>query len=117
MKKLTGRARRAARVRKKITGRPERPRLSIYRSNKHIYAQVVDDVAGRTLVAASTVDPQVEVTGAKGNKQAAAAVGVLVARRALEQGISTVVFDRGGYRYCGRVASLADAAREAGLQF
>ena len=117
MERLTGRARRAARVRKKVTGRPERPRLSIFRSNKHIYAQVVDDVAGRTLAAASTVDPQIELTGASGNKAAAAAVGALVARRALEKGISSVVFDRGGYRYCGRVASLADAAREAGLQF
>ncbi|HEX9591802.1 MAG TPA: 50S ribosomal protein L18 [bacterium] len=117
MKQLTGRTRRAARVRKKITGGPERPRLSVFRSNKHIYAQVVDDVAGHTLVAASTVDKQIAVTGATGNKAAAAAVGTLVAQRALEKGISAVVFDRGGYKYCGRVASLADAARAAGLQF
>lgn len=117
MEKFTGRARRAARVRKKVTGGPERPRLSVFRSNKHIYAQVVDDVAGHTLAAASTVDKQIDRTGAKGNKAAAAAVGTLVAQRALEKGISAVVFDRGGYRYCGRVASLADAAREAGLQF
>jgi large subunit ribosomal protein L18 len=117
MKQLTGRTRRAARVRKKITGGPERPRLSVFRSNKHIYAQVVDDVAGHTLVAASTVDKQIAVTGTTGNKAAAAAVGTLVAQRALEKGISAVVFDRGGYKYCGRVASLADAARAAGLQF
>jgi large subunit ribosomal protein L18 len=117
MKQLTGRARRAARVRKKITGGPDRPRLSVFRSNKHIYAQLVDDVAGRTLVAASTIDKQIAVAGAKGNKAAAAAVGTLVAQRALEKGISAVVFDRGGYRYCGRVASLAEAARAAGLQF
>ncbi|MGD2062567.1 MAG: 50S ribosomal protein L18 [Nitrospirota bacterium] len=117
MKRLTGRSRRAARVRKKVSGGPERPRLSIFRSNKHIYAQVVDDVAGHTLAAASTIDEMVAGSGATGNKAAAAAVGALVAQRALEKGISSVVFDRGGYKYCGRVASLADAAREAGLKF
>ncbi|RMF84075.1 MAG: 50S ribosomal protein L18 [Nitrospirae bacterium] len=114
---LTGRARRAVRVRKKVSGTPERPRLSVFRSHRHIYAQVIDDVAGHTLAAASTLDSEAGIQGSTGTRDAAAAVGALVARRALEKGISKVVFDRAGYRYHGRVAALAEAAREAGLQF
>jgi large subunit ribosomal protein L18 len=95
-----------------------RPRLSVFRSNKHIYAQIIDDEAGRTLVAASTMEKSVAGAGGYGgNKQHAAQIGKLVAQRAIEQGIKEVVFDRGPYQYHGRVAALADAAREAGLQF
>ena len=94
-----------------------RPRLSVFRSNKHIYAQIIDDEAGRTLVSASTVEKGADNGGYGGNKQHAAQVGKLVAQRAMEQGIKEVVFDRGPYQYHGRVAALADAAREAGLQF
>lgn len=95
-----------------------RPRLSVFRSNKHIYAQVIDDEAGRTLVSASTMEKSAQGKGGYGgNKQHAAQIGKLVAQRAIEQGIKEVVFDRGPYQYHGRVAALADAAREAGLQF
>jgi large subunit ribosomal protein L18 len=106
------------RVRKRVSGTPERPRLNVFRSNKHIYAQVIDDVNGRTLVSASTLDKELRdsITNG-GNVEAARKVGALVAKRALEKGIKTVVFDRGGYLYHGRVAALADAAREAGLEF
>ncbi len=106
------------RVRKRVVGQPERPRLNVFRSHKHIYAQVIDDVAGHTLAAASTVDVQVqgEVEG-KGKSERAALVGKLVAERALDAGIKTVIFDRGGYQYHGRVKALAEAAREAGLEF
>jgi large subunit ribosomal protein L18 len=112
------RQRRHARVRKKITGTHERPRLNVYRSLHHIYAQLVDDVAGRTLVAASTLDEALKSElKSGGNKEAAKAVGALVAKRSLEAGHEKVVFDRGGYIYHGRVRELAEAAREAGLKF
>jgi len=103
------------RVRGKINGTAERPRLSVFRSENHIYAQVIDDVAGCTLCAASTVEKGFEGTG--GNIEAATAVGKTIAERALAKGISTVVFDRGGYVYHGRVKALAEGAREGGLQF
>ena len=106
------------RVRKKISGTPEVPRLSVYRSNKHIQAQIIDDTKCITLVSASTMDPalkgQLEEVDKKG---AAKLVGKLIAERAAEKGVKTVVFDRGGYMYTGRVASVADGAREAGLEF
>lgn len=113
------RQRRHRRVRKKVFGTPERPRLNVYRSLKHIYAQVIDDEAGVTLVAASTVEPELReaVGGYGGNVEAAKVVGRAIAQRALARGITNVVFDRGGYRYHGRVKALAEAAREAGLQF
>jgi large subunit ribosomal protein L18 len=110
------RQRRHRRVRKKVQGTAERPRLAIYRSNKHISAQVIDDLAGHTLVAASTVEADLR-SGATGNVEAARSVGRLVAERAKEAGITTVVFDRGGFHYHGRVAAAADAARDAGLTF
>jgi large subunit ribosomal protein L18 len=113
--KRTGRLRRHARVRKKVHGTAERPRLAVFRSNKHISAQVIDDGAGRTLAAASTTEPDLR-DGATGNKDAATRIGKLVAERAKAAGISHVVFDRGGFRYHGRVAAVADAAREAGLE-
>jgi large subunit ribosomal protein L18 len=110
------RQRRRWRVRKKLQGSAERPRLSIHRSNKHVSCQIIDDSTGRTLVAASTQDTQLrEGLEKKGNKEAAAAVGRALAERALAAGIQQVRFDRGHYRYHGRVAALADAAREAGL--
>lgn len=111
-----GRERRHRRVRKKVRGTPERPRLSVFRSNKHIYAQVVDDVNGRTVAAASTVAADVR-TSPTGTVDAAKAVGKLIGERARAQGVATVVFDRGGFRYHGRVAGVADGAREAGLEF
>ncbi|HAL74214.1 MAG TPA: 50S ribosomal protein L18 [Clostridiales bacterium] len=112
------RKRKHLRVRKKISGTPERPRLCVFRSNSHIYAQVIDDLAGTTLVSASTLDKEIkEKIEFGGNIEGATEVGKLVAQRALAQGIETVVFDRGGYLYHGRVAALAAAAREAGLNF
>ena len=113
---LDPRARRHRRVRKKVSGTAERPRLAVFRSNNHIYAQVIDDVAGRTVAAASTADASIK-GGATGNKDAASKVGTLVAERAKAAGVTRVVFDRGGFRYHGRVAALADAAREGGLEF
>jgi len=112
------RQRRHRRVRKKVHGTAERPRLNVFRSLKHIYAQVIDDDAGVTLVAASTVEPELReaVGGYGGNVQAAQVVGRVIAERALAKGIERVVFDRGGYRYHGRVKALAEAAREAGLK-
>lgn len=115
-KKREARVRRHYRVRKKVRGTAERPRLAIFRSNKHISAQVIDDVTGRTLAAASTTEAAAR-SGATGNKAAATAVGKLVAERAKAEGVSKVVFDRGGFRYHGRVAAVADAARESGLEF
>lgn len=109
------RKRRHARVRAKVQGTSDRPRLAVFRSNKHIVAQVIDDKVGRTLAAASTVEQTLRA-GVTGNAQAAAEVGRLVAERAKEAGVSRVVFDRGGFLYHGRVAALADAAREAGLE-
>ncbi|HEY8393500.1 MAG TPA: 50S ribosomal protein L18 [Thermaerobacter sp.] len=113
------RKRRHRRVRKKVHGTAERPRLNVFRSLKHIYAQVIDDDAGVTLVAASTVEPELReaVGGYGGNVKAAQVVGRAIAERALAKGIERVVFDRGGYRYHGRVKALAEAAREAGLKF
>ena len=109
------RTKRHARVRGKISGTAERPRLSVFRSENHIYAQVIDDVAGNTLCSASTVEKGFEGTG--GNCEAAAKVGKTIAERALAKGIETVVFDRGGNIYHGRVKALADGAREGGLKF
>lgn len=110
------RVERHRRLRNKISGTSERPRLSVYRSNSHIYAQVIDDVKGVTLTSASTVEKDfaLEITN---NVEAAAAVGQAIAKKALEKGITTVVFDRGGYLYHGKIKALADAAREGGLQF
>ena len=112
------RAKRHYRIRKNISGTPENPRLCVFRSNKHIYAQVVDDLAGNTLAAASTKEPAV-ASGLKStsNIDAAKAVGKAVAQKAVDKGISSVVFDRGGYLYHGKIKALADSAREAGLQF
>jgi large subunit ribosomal protein L18 len=106
------------RVRKTVTGTAERPRLAVFRSLKHIYAQVIRDDTGETLAQASSVDPEVRKDRKHGgNIDAATVVGDLVAKRALEKGVTTVVFDRGGYLYHGRVAALAEAARKAGLDF
>ena len=109
------RARRHARVRNKISGTAERPRLCVFRSNTNIYAQIIDDVAGNTIVSASTLDKEVKTKYA--NKEAAKEVGALIAKRALEKNIKDVVFDRGGYIYHGVVKELADAARNGGLNF
>ncbi|RKY04953.1 50S ribosomal protein L18 [Candidatus Poribacteria bacterium] len=116
--KRLARIRRHKRVRKKVSGTPERPRLCVFRSLRHIYAQIIDDEHGVTLAAASTLSPEIRdkiKTG--GNIEAAKLVGQLIAKKALEKGIKKVVFDRGGYKYHGRVKALADAAREAGLEF
>jgi large subunit ribosomal protein L18 len=110
------RQRRHRRVRKYVAGTAERPRLAVFRSNKHISAQVIDDGSGRTLAAASTTETDLRKAGT-GNKDAAAKIGKLVAERAKAAGVSKVVFDRGGFLYHGRVAAVADAAREAGLEF
>ncbi|QTA38697.1 50S ribosomal protein L18 [Thermosipho ferrireducens] len=105
-------------IRKKIYGTEERPRLCVYKSEKHIYAQIINDEKGHTLVAASTLDKELrEQLQKTWNKEAAREVGKLIGKRALEKGIKKVVFDRGGYRYHGRVKELADGAREAGLEF
>lgn len=111
-----GRLRRRRRVRKKLRGTLSRPRLSVFRSSRHISAQIIDDDRGATLASASTYEPALR-TGFGGNTSAAAAVGKILAVRAQEVGVCAVVFDRGGYRYHGRVAALAEAAREAGLEF
>lgn len=117
-RKLTGRQRRKFRIRNKISGATERPRLTVFRSARHIYVQVVDDVQGRTLAAASTMSPDLKgVVGESDKTEAAKKVGALVAKICLEKKIEKVVFDRNGYLYHGRVKALADAAREAGLQF
>jgi len=109
------RKKRHKRVRSKVSGTPERPRLNVFRSEKHIYAQVIDDIKGVTLCSASSVEKDFDGTGA--NKEAARKVGKVVAKRAVAKGIETVVFDRGGYIYHGRVKELAEAAREGGLAF
>lgn len=111
------RKKRHLRIRKKIHGTAERPRLSVFRSNKHTYAQLIDDVNGQTLVSASTVDPSLKDVENGANVEAAKKVGELIAKRAQEKGLETVVFDRGGYIYHGRIKALAEAAREAGLKF
>jgi large subunit ribosomal protein L18 len=110
------RQRRHRRVRKYVAGSAERPRLAVFRSNKHISAQVIDDISGRTLAAASTVEADLR-KGGTGNREAASKVGKLLAERAKAAGVTKVVFDRGGFKYHGRVAAVADAAREAGLEF
>ena len=113
--KNEARLRRHRRVRGKISGTAERPRLDVFRSSKHIYAQIIDDVAGVTLVSASSMEKGFEGFG--GNIEAAGKVGKMIAEKALEKGIKTVVFDRGGFVYHGRVKALAEGAREGGLQF
>ena len=112
------RLRRQRRVRNRLTGTPARPRLAVFRSSKHIYAQIIDDAAGKTLAHASSLDPDIKSQQAYGgNKSAAAIVGKVVAERAKGAGIDKVCFDRRSYKYHGRVQALADAAREAGLKF
>jgi len=113
-----GRLRRRKHVRKRVFGTPERPRLNVFRSLRHIYAQVIDDTSGHTLASASTLDPEVrpQVEGLNKTEQARI-VGRVLAARALEKGVTRVVFDRAGYKYHGRVKALADAAREGGLDF
>jgi large subunit ribosomal protein L18 len=115
-KKRADRIRRHRRVRKTVKGTAQRPRLAVFRSNKHISAQIIDDLEGVTLATASTVEAELRSADG-GNVEAATKVGRLVAERAKAAGVSTVVFDRGGFRYHGRVAALAEAAREAGLEF
>jgi len=116
--KVRLRLKRHRRVRAKISGTAERPRLNVFRSLKHIYAQLIDDDAGHTMAAASTVEPAFRNAGKSGgNVEAARAIGLLIAERAKEKGITRVVFDRGGYQYHGRVKQLAEAAREGGLEF
>lgn len=116
-RKLT-RIKRHMRIRRRLSGTPDRPRLCVYRSNKHIYVQIIDDTSARTLVAASTLDKDLRGKVSKTwNKEGAKAVGALVAERAKARGIEAVVFDRGGNIYHGRIAAVAEAAREAGLQF
>ena len=106
------------RIRNRFSGTTERPRLAVFRSNNHMYAQIIDDTVGKTLVAASTLEKDVKAELEKTNNvDAAAYVGKVIAKRALEKGITTVVYDRGGYKYHGKVAALAEAAREAGLVF
>ncbi|MBO8172779.1 MAG: 50S ribosomal protein L18 [Bacillaceae bacterium] len=112
------RKKRHMRIRRRLFGTAERPRLNVYRSTNNIYVQVIDDIAGETLVAASTMDPQLKgELKSGGNIEAAKKVGELIAQRAKEKGITQVVFDRGGYLYHGRVKALAEAAREGGLEF
>ncbi len=113
--KNAARAKRHNRIRRHLSGTPETPRLNVFRSGKHIYAQIIDDVAGNTLVAASSLDKGFEGKGS--NKEGAKQVGIAIAKKALEKGIENVVFDRGGYIYHGRVKELADGAREGGLKF
>jgi len=116
--KNKARLKRHLRVRKKISGTNERPRLSVFRSSKHIYAQLIDDVKGVTIASASTLDKELaSEIGNGGNVESARKVGELIAKRAKAKGYESVVFDRGGYLYHGRIQALADAAREAGLQF
>ena len=115
--KRDGRLRRHRRVRVKVSGTPTRPRLAVFRSNKHFTIQLIDDSTGRTLAAASSTEPSLRASGANGNVDAAVKVGQLVAERAKAAGVSTVVFDRGGFLYHGRVAAAAKAARDAGLEF
>lgn len=114
--KTERRTRRKAGIRKSVLGLPQRPRLTVFRSAKHIYAQVIDDLAGRTLLSASTVEKGSAIANA-GNTKAAAEVGKLLAERAQAAGLKQVVFDRNGFRYHGRIKALADGAREGGLKF
>ena len=106
------------RIRNRFSGTAERPRLAVFRSNNHMYAQIIDDTVGNTLVSASTLEKEIKAELEKTNNvDAAAYLGTVIAKRALEKGISEVVFDRGGFIYQGKIAALAEAAREAGLQF
>jgi large subunit ribosomal protein L18 len=114
--KASRRIRRKHHIRKKVFGTAERPRLTIFRSVNHMYAQVIDDVAGRTLVYAGTTEPEIRKSGT-GNRKAAETIGTQIAERAKKAGVTKVVFDRNGFIYHGRVKSLADAARKAGLEF
>lgn len=118
VKKALRRRRRKRHVRKRVTGTPDRPRLTVFRSHKNIYAQIIDDVAGRTLVASSSQDKSLcrELPGG-GNRQAAQAIGTALAVKAVEAGIRKVVFDRNGYPFHGRIKALAEAARKGGLEF
>jgi large subunit ribosomal protein L18 len=116
-KKQAARLKRQTRVRKKITGSPERPRLNVFKSARHIYAQLIDDTTGATLAAASTVMEGVAEGTYTGNAEAAAKVGAAIAKKALEKEITAVVFDRNGFLYHGRIKALAEAARENGLSF
>jgi large subunit ribosomal protein L18 len=115
--KSARRTRRHIGIRKRIVGTPSRPRLCIYKSLKHMYAQIIDDLAGRTLVSASTLDLEGDAAKKGGNSSGAADVGALIAKKAKDAGVSAVTFDRAGFRYHGRVKALADAARKGGLQF
>ncbi len=116
-KKIDMRRIRHKRIRKKVSGTPERPRLCVYKSLKYIYAQVIDDTRGHTLVSASSIEKEFSDLKSRDTIEAAKRVGELIAKRALEKGIKKVVFDRSGYKYHGRVAALADAARAQGLEF
>lgn len=109
------RVKRHRRIRKKVTGTAERPRLAVFRSNKHVYAQIIDDVSGRTLASASSVDPTLRSDS--NSVESAGKVGSLIAQRAVDAGVSSVVFDRGGFKFHGKIKALADGAREKGLQF
>jgi large subunit ribosomal protein L18 len=118
--KATRRLRRHKRVRASVTGTPTRPRLAVYKSARHIHAQIIDDLAGRTLVSASSVEGEARGGGGEikpGNSKSAAIVGKILAERATKAGVTAVAFDRGGFKFHGRVKALADAAREAGLKF
>ena len=116
--RATVRAKKHLRIRNRFSGTAERPRLAVFRSNNHMYAQIIDDTVGNTLVAASTLEKDVKAELEKTNNvDAAAYLGTVIAKRALEKGITAVVFDRGGFIYQGKIAALAEAAREAGLEF
>ncbi len=112
------REKRHYRLRNKISGTPTRPRLAVFRSNKHIYAQIIDDVAGNTIVSASTMEKAIaETLKSTSNVEAASEIGKIIGKRAVEKGIQEIIFDRGGYVYHGKIKALAESAREAGLQF
>lgn len=115
--KYVRRTRRKAGVRKRVSGGPDRPRMSVRRSLNHMYVQIIDDLAGRTIVSASTRDASLSLGSESGNAKGAAALGKSIAQRAKEKGVQKVVFDRGWYRYHGRIKALADAARSEGLEF
>ncbi len=118
VRKKNPRKRRHLRVRKKVTGTPAKPRLNVFKSAKHIYAQIIDDFSGNTLISASSIDRELRgKLNEGGNIESAKVVGALVAKRAVDKGVKKVVFDRGGYLYHGRLKALADAAREGGLEF
>ena len=116
-KKISGRQRRKQRIRKKISGTPQRPRMSVFRSAKHISVQIIDDVSSRTIGAASTYEKPFKAQGNTGNCKGASAVGQAIAERAFSNDVKQVVFDRSGFRFHGRIKALADAAREKGLKF